>query len=218
VIRLVLKALLPLATFVLGAVIIVTAQLDAARYDAASVNQWIGDERLLGRVSSSRPPSAQVGVVNCQPRGPVPAAESLQARLILLSAESAKAFFGSKISKSYYVLEVELIDRSSSGVVVTGLSFRDAKGNNIIPVSLKTIVAKVPRRLTAELFPEGDCLVPKELLGQQIMVPGCSGVRTRLFVDKGNLELSRGRLPTGLQLFGRVSETLFEMRAIQATY
>jgi hypothetical protein len=135
-----------------------------------------------------------------------------------LSDQGAKALFGSKISKSYYVLEVQLIARSSSGVAVTGLGFRDAKGDNIIPAPLRTIVAKVPRRLVPELLPEEDCLTPKGLTGQKALVPGCSGLRTRLFVDKGNLGLINGRLPTGIQLFGLVSETLFEMRAIQATY
>lgn len=69
-----------------------------------------------------------------------------------------------------------------------------------------------------EVLPQEDCLIPKELIDQKALVPGCTGVRMRLFVDKGNLGLIDGRLPTGLQLFGRVSETLFEMRAIQATY
>lgn len=147
-IRSVLKTLLPLAIFVFVAVASITAHAVGGGHDAAGVSQASRGEGLHGQANGSQsPPPPQAGVVDCQPPGPVSAAEQLQVRLILLSDQSAKALFGSRISKSYYVLEIELIDRSSSGVVVTGLTFRDAKGNNIIPVSLREIVAKVPNVL-----------------------------------------------------------------------
>jgi len=155
--------------------------------------------------------TARRGVNNSDTSEPAPATKEpgLHSTLTLLSDQTAKDLFDSKISKAYYVIEALLSDDSSSGFAATGLELRSANRDRI---------QLTPARFIAlQMSPHGK-LMPASLIGQDVLVPSSSGVRTWLFVEKNRLIVVDGRLPPGLQLFGSVSETLFVMKAIRATY
>jgi hypothetical protein len=57
--------------------------------------------------------------------------------------------------------------------------------------------------------------MPAGLVSEVVLVPTPEGIRTWLFVVKNRLDVVEGKLPTGLQLFGKVSKVQFEMKLIQ---
>ena len=145
---------------------------------------------------------------NSEPSKPAPATKEpgLHSTLALLSDQTAKALFGSTISKAYYIIEALLSNDSSSGIAVTGLELHPADGD---PIQL------TPARLIALQMSHNRKLMPARLISQELLVPNSSGVRTWLFVRRVRLGVLDGKLPTGIQLFGGVSKVQFEMKAIQ---
>ncbi len=216
----VLRTLLPLFIVTLAAMM-PKIHFAADRQDLESATNVSREVPTSEDMSPSQSfASLQPNAVTCQPSGTVPATNGIRATLSLLSDQTAKALFGSRISKAYYVIETSFSDVGLSGFVVTGLQLCSAEGAPILVTSPQVIAAKVSHRpkMVPEWLLGQECLVPKWLTNQGVVVPGRSDARTRLFVEKGRLELEHGMLPPGLQLFGEVSETLFVTKTIRATY
>ena len=176
-----LRTLLPLATFAIASVAVTEAHSATERHDAAQV----------ALVSIQGEPTVEAqrqwSVDNSEPSKPAPATKEpgLHSTLALLSDQTAKALFGSTISKAYYIIEALLSNDSSSGIAVTGLELHPADGD---PIQL------TPARLIALQMSHNGKLTSGLI---KTIVPNSSGVRTWLFVEKSRLGVLDGKLPTG---------------------
>ncbi len=196
--------LLPLALAVIALSSVAEGYTGVAQLDAAQV---LPRRELLPRAQPIM--HAPREAVDESARGePAPATEEtgLRCTLALLSDKTVKDLFNAAISEAYYVIEVVLSQDSSSVFAVTELELHPVDGKPIQPTSVRLIARQMSHKRK---------LMPAGLVSEVVLVPTPEGIRTWLFVVKNRLDVVEGKLPTGLQLFGKVSKVQFEMKLIQ---
>lgn len=139
-----------------------------------------------------------------------PQDSEISAKLELIGERQAEDIFGKAVSKSYFIVEVQLSNRSDgsigASVAIRNLSLRLPDGSSMPTVPPRLVSAEIPLHRTSAA----------ELLStQEILLPSNSTVIRVLVVPKSELHLEGGKMSSGIRLFGDVSRTEFKNRALQ---
>lgn len=129
----------------------------------------------------------------------------------LLSESEVKDLFGTRVSKSYYIIQLVLSTRSPGqdgpSFAIRNLSVHFPGKIYSSPTSSTIVLAQIPGRYRIRAA---------DLLKQEFLIPSNSTVVALLVFGKGRLSLPDGKLPNGTWFFGEIRKTDFQVQPFQS--